>query len=85
VTWDANSAWATYPGFGPSTYQRYRNGVAQGTVGANYPNNVSWNIGTLTNGQSVALAIEANFVGGLVSDQLSGTVTCNNGVLVLSG
>lgn len=82
ITWDANNAWATYPGFGPTSYQRYRNGNTVGTVPANYPNNVTWNTGdSLSHGQSNFYAVEALFSGGLVSDQLSGTLTCYYGYI----
>lgn len=83
LTWDSNNDWADNPGFGPTTYTRYRNGVSQGTQSANYPNNVSWSTGTsLSSGQTVVFEFVANFSGGLTSMPLWKSWTCSNGNMV---
>lgn len=84
ITWDANDTWATVPGFGPTSYQLYRNGNPAGTLPANYPNNVAWNTGdNLGNFQNRAYAVEALFPGGLVSSQLAVTLTCWFGSIII--
>jgi Flp pilus assembly protein TadG len=78
--WDSNNNWASNPGFGPTTYTRYVNGVSYGTQSANYPNTVTWNSGIdVSNGQTIVIQWVANFSGGLTSMPLWKSWRCSNG------
>ncbi|MEX2162441.1 MAG: TadE/TadG family type IV pilus assembly protein [Anaerolineales bacterium] len=80
LNWDSNNTWATNPGFGPSTYTRYVNGISYGTQSANYPNTVTWNSGIdVLNGQTIVFEWVANFSGGLTSMPLWKSWRCSNG------
>lgn len=82
-TWDANGAWSSNPGFGPSSYGRYLNGSFYGNQSANYPNDVTWNSGfDLNSGQTVTLEIIANFSGGLESEAMEKSWRCSNGNMI---
>lgn len=84
-TWPSNGAWSSNPGFWPSEYQVWIDGVSQGTIPANDPNPTSWVTGiSLSHTGSVTYGIQAIFSGLIGSEPaiLPVTYDCEFGILI---
>jgi len=83
-TWPSNGAWSSNPGYWPSYYQVWIDGISMGSIPAKDPNPTTWYTGIdLDDTGSVTYGIQAIFTGMIGSESaiLHVTYDCVLGVL----